>query len=52
VVGRTDTLCGFAYNMRLSERGAKATADQRVADGASQPVLGHRQAAPSGAPRN
>ena len=29
----------FAYNMRLSERRAKATADQLVADGVQQSVL-------------
>jgi outer membrane protein OmpA-like peptidoglycan-associated protein len=39
VVGHTDTSGGFAYNMRLSERRAKATADQLVADGVSQSVL-------------
>ena len=39
VVGHTDTSGGFAYNMRLSERRAKATADQLVADGVAQSVL-------------
>jgi outer membrane protein OmpA-like peptidoglycan-associated protein len=39
VVGHTDTSGSFAYNMRLSERRAKATADQLVADGVSQSVL-------------
>ena len=32
VVGHTDTSGGFAYNMRLSERRAKATADQLAGD--------------------
>jgi outer membrane protein OmpA-like peptidoglycan-associated protein len=39
VVGHTDTSGSVAYNMRLSERRAKATADQLVADGVSQQVL-------------
>jgi outer membrane protein OmpA-like peptidoglycan-associated protein len=39
VVGHTDTSGGFAYNMRLSERRAKATADQLVADGIAQTSL-------------
>ena len=39
VVGHTDTSGGFAYNMRLSERRAKGTADQLVADGVPQPTL-------------
>jgi OmpA-OmpF porin, OOP family len=39
VVGHTDTSGSVAYNMRLSERRAKATADQLVADGVSQSVL-------------
>ena len=39
VVGHTDTSGGFAYNMRLSERRAKATADQLVADGIAQTAL-------------
>jgi outer membrane protein OmpA-like peptidoglycan-associated protein len=39
VVGHTDTSGGFAYNMRLSERRAKATADQLVADGVPQGIL-------------
>ena len=39
IVGHTDTSGGFAYNMRLSERRAKATADQLVADGIAQTVL-------------
>ncbi len=39
VVGHTDTTGSFAYNMRLSERRAKATADQLVADGVAQSVL-------------
>ena len=33
VVGHTDTSGGFAYNMRLSERRAKATADALVGRG-------------------
>ena len=39
VVGHTDTSGSVAYNLRLSERRAKATADQLVADGVSQTVL-------------
>ena len=39
VVGHTDTSGGFAYNMRLSERRAKATADALVADGVDQGTL-------------
>ena len=39
VVGHTDTSGSVAYNMRLSERRAKATADQLVADGVNQSVL-------------
>ncbi|MGH6956852.1 MAG: OmpA family protein, partial [Caulobacteraceae bacterium] len=39
VVGHTDTSGSAAYNMRLSERRAKATADQLVADGVAQNVL-------------
>jgi len=39
VVGHTDTSGSYAYNMRLSERRAKATADQLVADGVNQSTL-------------
>ena len=39
VVGHTDTSGGFAYNMRLSERRAKATADALVADGVNSSTL-------------
>jgi len=39
VVGHTDTSGSVAYNMRLSERRAKATADQLVADGIAQTAL-------------
>ena len=39
VVGHTDTSGSVAYNMRLSERRAKATADQLVSDGVAQSVL-------------
>jgi outer membrane protein OmpA-like peptidoglycan-associated protein len=39
VVGHTDTSGGFAYNMRLSERRAKATADALVGQGVNQTVL-------------
>jgi OmpA-OmpF porin, OOP family len=39
VVGHTDTSGSIPYNMRLSERRAKATADQLVADGVAQTVL-------------
>jgi outer membrane protein OmpA-like peptidoglycan-associated protein len=39
VVGHTDTSGSVAYNMRLSERRAKATADQLVADGVAQNTL-------------
>ena len=39
VVGHTDTSGGFAYNMRLSERRAKATADALVAQGVPQGVM-------------
>jgi outer membrane protein OmpA-like peptidoglycan-associated protein len=39
VVGHTDTSGGFQYNMRLSERRAKATADALVAQGVSQGVM-------------
>jgi outer membrane protein OmpA-like peptidoglycan-associated protein len=39
VVGYTDTSGSVAYNMRLSERRAKATADQLVADGVPQATL-------------
>jgi len=39
VVGYTDTSGGFAYNMRLSERRAKATADALVAEGVAQTAL-------------
>jgi flagellar motor protein MotB len=37
--GHTDTSGGFAYNMRLSERRAKATADALVGQGVNQSVL-------------
>jgi outer membrane protein OmpA-like peptidoglycan-associated protein len=39
VVGHTDTSGSVPYNMRLSERRAKATADQLVADGVPQGTL-------------
>lgn len=39
VTGYTDTSGTAAYNMRLSERRAKATADQLVADGVPQTAL-------------
>ncbi len=39
VVGHTDTSGGAAYNLRLSERRAKATADALVAAGVSQTTL-------------
>ena len=39
VVGHTDTSGSVPYNMRLSERRAKATADQLVADGIGQSIL-------------
>ena len=39
VVGHTDTSGSVAYNMRLSERRAKATADQLVSDGVPQTGL-------------
>ena len=39
VVGHTDTSGGFAYNIRLSERRAKATADALVNQGVNQTVL-------------
>jgi outer membrane protein OmpA-like peptidoglycan-associated protein len=39
VVGHTDTSGSVAYNMRLSERRAKATADQLVADGVPTQTL-------------
>jgi len=39
VVGHTDTSGGFQYNMRLSERRAKATADALVAQGVAQTLL-------------
>ena len=39
VVGHTDTSGGFAYNMRLSERRAKATADALVSQGVAQTTL-------------
>ncbi|MFI4936022.1 MAG: OmpA family protein, partial [Caulobacterales bacterium] len=39
VVGHTDTSGSVAYNMRLSERRAKAGADQLVADGVPQTTL-------------
>jgi outer membrane protein OmpA-like peptidoglycan-associated protein len=39
VVGHTDTSGGFAYNMRLSERRAKSTADALVAQGVQQSTL-------------
>ncbi|HKT54324.1 MAG TPA: OmpA family protein, partial [Caulobacteraceae bacterium] len=39
VVGHTDTSGGFKYNMRLSERRAKATADALVAQGVDQSTL-------------
>jgi OOP family OmpA-OmpF porin len=39
VVGHTDTSGGFQYNMRLSERRAKATADALVAQGVAQGVM-------------
>jgi len=39
VVGYTDTSGGFAYNMRLSERRAKATADALVRLGINQSTL-------------
>jgi len=39
VVGHTDTSGGLAYNMRLSERRAKATADALVALGVAQSTL-------------
>jgi outer membrane protein OmpA-like peptidoglycan-associated protein len=39
VVGHTDTSGSAAYNMRLSERRAKATADALVAAGVQQSTL-------------
>ena len=39
-VGHTVTSGGFAYNMRLSERRAKATADQRVTDEVAESAPG------------
>jgi outer membrane protein OmpA-like peptidoglycan-associated protein len=39
VVGHTDTSGGVAYNLRLSERRAKATADGMVALGVGQDTL-------------
>ena len=39
VVGHTDTSGGFAYNMRLSERRAKGTADALVAAGVAQTTI-------------
>ena len=39
VVGHTDTSGGVAYNMRLSERRAKATADALVSLGVPQTTL-------------
>ncbi len=39
VVGHTDTSGGFAYNMRLSERRAKSTADALVSQGVQQGTL-------------
>jgi outer membrane protein OmpA-like peptidoglycan-associated protein len=39
VVGYTDTSGSVAYNLRLSERRAKATADQLVADGVAQSTI-------------
>ena len=39
VVGHTDTSGGVAYNMRLSERRAKATADSLVSLGVAQATL-------------
>lgn len=39
VVGHTDTSGGAAYNMRLSERRAKAAADALVAAGVPQSTL-------------
>jgi outer membrane protein OmpA-like peptidoglycan-associated protein len=39
VVGHTDTSGGAAYNMRLSERRAKATADALVTLGVPQTVM-------------
>ena len=39
ITGHTDTSGTFQYNMRLSERRAKATADQMVADGVSPSVI-------------
>jgi OOP family OmpA-OmpF porin len=39
VVGHTDTSGGVAYNLRLSERRAKAVADALVAKGVSGSVM-------------
>ena len=39
IVGHTDTSGGVAYNLRLSERRAKATADGLVALGVPQAIL-------------
>jgi outer membrane protein OmpA-like peptidoglycan-associated protein len=39
VVGHTDTTGSAAYNLKLSERRAKATADALVSSGVSQSVL-------------
>ena len=39
VVGHTDTSGSTAYNVRLSERRAKATADALVAAGVAQTTL-------------
>ena len=39
VVGHTDTSGSVAYNLRLSERRAKATADALVSLGVSQDIL-------------
>ncbi len=39
VVGHTDTSGGVAYNLRLSERRAKATADALVSQGVAQSTL-------------
>jgi outer membrane protein OmpA-like peptidoglycan-associated protein len=39
IVGHTDTSGGVAYNLRLSERRAKATADGMVALGVPQATI-------------
>ena len=39
IVGHTDTSGGFAYNMRLSERRAKGTADALVGAGVPQAII-------------